>query len=191
MTGAPQAGIQSADMVGLYSGHAIKLWVEDMMTRAYLQDCWNDPQIGFLIAGSNEGVVSVVNHAREDGITHVFGLIDRDFGISNRNRWHAADGPCVFRPDVHEIENELLAPTHLAGCDLNNQARSAPDVTARLQTRGGLNRLASDEQRVAKTTASNLRLDPANSSSEPSHIDSPRSHSRPRINLSRTASNPA
>jgi hypothetical protein len=124
-------------MVGLYSGHPIKLWVEDMITRAYLQDCWNDPEIGFLIAGSNEGVVSVVNHASKDGFTHVFGLIDRDFGTSNRNRWTAADGPRVFRPDVHEIENELLNPAHLAGCDLNNQGRTAPNVTARLQTRGG------------------------------------------------------
>ncbi len=35
-------------MIGLYSGHPIKLWVE------------------------------VVNHARADGFLHVFGLIDRD-----------------------------------------------------------------------------------------------------------------
>jgi len=137
MNGAPQGGVQAADMVGLYSGHPIKLWIEDMITRAYLQDCWNDPQIGFLIAGSNEGVVSVVNLARTDGFSHVFGLIDRDFGTSNRNRWSAADGPIVFRPDVHEIENELLNPDHLAGCDLNNQGRSAPDIMARLRTHGG------------------------------------------------------
>jgi hypothetical protein len=31
----------------------------------------------------------------------------------------------------------LLSPEHLAGCDLNNQGRSAADITARLQARGG------------------------------------------------------
>jgi len=123
-------------MVGLYSGHPIKLWVEDMITRAYLQECWNDSQIGFLIAGSNGGVIAAARHAEEDGFNHVFGLIDRDFGMSNRDRWNEPKGPRVFRPEAHELENELLNPAHLAGCALNNQGRSEQDITTRLQKCG-------------------------------------------------------
>jgi hypothetical protein len=119
-------------LIALYN-RPIILWVEDPVTRTYLGECWNDPDIGFLVAGGTEGVRAAGRSAREDGFSHVFGTVDRDFAASNRPGWRNPDTSPVFILEVHEIENHLLAADHLAGCDLNNQGRSAADIDSRLQ----------------------------------------------------------
>src|SRR5262249_43102482 len=65
---------------------------------------------------------------------HVFGLVDRDFGYSNHPRWPDSTASPVFVPEVHEVENYLLEPDHLAGCDLNNGGRAAAEIRNRLHT---------------------------------------------------------
>jgi hypothetical protein len=122
----------SPDLTALYNAPII-LWVEDPVTSTYLGECWNDPDIAFRIAGGHEGIRAVVRSARNEGLGHVFGFVDRDFGYSNRGRWRDATASAVFVPDVHEAENYLLHADHLAGCDLNNGGRSPAEVEARLQ----------------------------------------------------------
>src|SRR5438093_2121566 len=100
----------------LYTPPAV-LWVEDQASYEYLLVVWSDPQIRLLIGGGRDGVRGMVNQARSERHTHVFGLIDRDFDASNRGRWASpATCPSVFRPEVHEIENYLLDADALAGC---------------------------------------------------------------------------
>jgi hypothetical protein len=65
-------------MAALYN-RPIILWVEDPVTRTYFAECWSDPDIGILIAGSNESIRAVVRGSQQDGHTHVFGFTDRDF----------------------------------------------------------------------------------------------------------------
>ena len=68
------------------------------------------------------------------GWTHIFGLVDQDFGTSNRQHW-AALGPAerVYRLDVHEFENLLLDSAALAECLLDTGKRTASEIDARLE----------------------------------------------------------
>ena len=52
----------SAHLTALYNSPII-LWVEDMVTATYLGECWNDPDIGFRIAGGHEGIRAVGTRA--------------------------------------------------------------------------------------------------------------------------------
>jgi hypothetical protein len=45
----------------------INLWVEDELTRAYLDAVWNSPAVKFLIGGGNEGLQAIVNDAERAG----------------------------------------------------------------------------------------------------------------------------
>ena len=64
----------SSALVAAYKKAPIILWVEDYTTRAYLQAVWhNDSKIHMLDAGGWPNVAAVVNDARRQGITHVFG----------------------------------------------------------------------------------------------------------------------
>ncbi len=123
----------SPDLAALYN-RPIILWVEDLVTSTYLGECWNDPDIGFRVAGGHEGVRHLVSSAQKEGFGHVFGFVDRDLGYSNRSRWPDPSASPVFVPEVHEVENYVLEPDHLAGCDLNNGGRSAAEVQTRLET---------------------------------------------------------
>ena len=69
----------------LYSGQ-VNLWVEDALTRAYLDGLWNDSAVKFLIGGGRDGVGAILKDAEDTGYTNVFGVIDRDFQPSNRGR---------------------------------------------------------------------------------------------------------
>jgi hypothetical protein len=76
-------------------------------------------------------VKGVVQHLRQHGATHVFGLIDLDFGTPNVVRWNAPrDKPFILRGDYHEAENYLLDWDALSGCDINQQChlRTAADI---------------------------------------------------------------
>ena len=70
----------------LYSGQ-INLWVEDCLTRAYLDALWNDSAVKFLIGGGRDGVGAILKDAEDAGYTNVFGVIDRDFEPSNQSDW--------------------------------------------------------------------------------------------------------
>jgi hypothetical protein len=126
----------SPDLVALYN-RSIILWVEDLVTSTYLEECWRDPAIGFRIAGGVDGVRVAARSALEAGFRHVFGFVDRDFTTSNRTGWNNSASSPVLIPEVHEVENYLLESAHLAGCDLNNGRRIAADVEARLQACAG------------------------------------------------------
>ncbi|MBN2498690.1 MAG: DUF4435 domain-containing protein [Deltaproteobacteria bacterium] len=122
------------DVSSLYSA-PIVLWVEDELSRDYLSQLWqDDPLIKFCIAGGKENIRGVVHDARSQGFRHVCGLLDRDFGVSNRDRWSRNEHG-IFIPDVHEIENYLLDPDALAGCELNTEPRSAEEIGDRLRQR--------------------------------------------------------
>lgn len=120
----------------LLSGRPIVLWVEDRLTREYLQRIWqpDDQWFQILIAGSRESVISVVHDLQGSGHGHVFGLIDRDFGDSNRSRWQAPSSEIfIYRPQRLEMENYLLDEAALAGCgeNINRYHRTQNDIQAR------------------------------------------------------------
>ena len=69
------------------------MWVEDNVTKEYLQRIWQPDDQLFLIAVA-EGVESVratVHNLRTNGYSNVFGLIDRDFRSSNRSKCENPD----------------------------------------------------------------------------------------------------
>ena len=127
---------RAIDISTLYSAPII-LWVEDELSRDYLSHLWqNDPLVDFCIAGGNENIHAVVRDARVQGYRHVFGIRDRDFGATNRNRWSDLQRDIsVFVLEAHEIENHLLCPEALAGCDLNTGVRSVEQILGKLLDR--------------------------------------------------------
>lgn len=127
--------VSRVDVTALYASPLV-LWVEDPFTRSYLAELWEDSRIGFLIGGGNESIAAVVEQARRDGYSHVFGLRDRDFRQTNQPRWSAPGSQIrVFVPEALEMENYLLDEDALAGCSLNVGKRSARDISTRLQDR--------------------------------------------------------
>jgi hypothetical protein len=118
----------AVDRAALYSG-TINLWVEDEITRAYLSQLWNDPNVRFLIGGGREGVSAILVDAAAAGYNNVFGVVDRDFGRSNYANWQTPGG--TFRRFVlrrHEIENYLLDTPALHGCRFNNHGLTETDI---------------------------------------------------------------
>jgi hypothetical protein len=109
----------------------ITIWVEDSLTDEYLTQLWADPAMNLLVAGGRPGVKSLVETAARTKVTKVFGIVDRDFGSTNRDRW-ADPEVRVFRLGRHEIENYLLDANAMAGCSLNNQKLSVSEVQAKL-----------------------------------------------------------
>ena len=117
----------------LYNGQ-INLWVEDDLTRAYLDAVWNDPSVKFLIGGGYNGVVAILKDAEEAGYTNVFGVVDGDHGRSNYSEWFVPGR--TFRRFIlprHEIENYLLDTAALEGCRLNTHRRTADEIVALLR----------------------------------------------------------
>src|SRR5262245_49071638 len=98
----------SSDLLALYARKKAMLWVEDLETRAYLREAWNDKDIGFLVAAGNESVFGAVRDAHKHGATNVLGMVDRDFRPSNRDRW--LDSQRTFQVHVLEaVEIECYA----------------------------------------------------------------------------------
>lgn len=126
----------------LYKNAKVFLWVEDSLTKTWLDQVWQDTDIKMLVAGGNDAVFGAVKDAREAGHTNVFGLRDRDFIASNQSDWLVqTKDPTVFVPNVHEIENLLLDFDGLANlgsiynpprlADYNPQGRSGADLRVR------------------------------------------------------------
>lgn len=122
-----------ADLPKLYR-QPINVWVEDSLTSEYLNEVWREPRVSFLIAGGSDSIKPVVVHAARIGATNVFGVVDRDFENTNRDRW-ANDPVRHFVLPVHEMENYLLDEKALAGCELNNQAKLPSEITSRMRDR--------------------------------------------------------
>jgi len=125
----------SADIDALYKNAKAVLWVEDPETKAWLNAVWAGlaPTILVLVAGNRTNVDAVCKQAAEAGHTHVFGLVDQDFGTSNRAKWQTLPPvERVYRLDVHEVENLLIDPAALSGCGLNTGRRAVADIDARL-----------------------------------------------------------
>ncbi|MFO0877583.1 MAG: hypothetical protein U0840_09425 [Gemmataceae bacterium] len=122
-----------AHLNALYSAARIILWVEDPITRDYLTRVWGDPpEIAFLISGGNASISPTVQAAEREGIGHVFGLVDRDFGRTNMASWNNPAGPRLFYLPRHEVENYALDASAIEGCGLNNRGRSVADVDTEL-----------------------------------------------------------
>ena len=104
----------ATDVPQLYRPTAIDLWVEDAFTRTYLKELWDDPRISFHVAGDAAGVAVMARQAEKEQFPAVYGVIDRDFGPTNRDRWFNP-GPTsrLFRLPAHEVENYLLDPNAL------------------------------------------------------------------------------
>lgn len=119
----------------LLTERPIVLWVEDAVTRVYVESVWQDDDSLFqiLVAGGSASVSAVVHDLRGQGYGHVFGFADRDFGVGNVNSW---DNPAstieTFRPSRYELENFLLDWPALEGCRENRRfSRTAGQIQER------------------------------------------------------------
>lgn len=125
--------ITSTHLAPLLMSRPIVLWVEDRLTKEYLTEVWqeDDTLIQILVAGGNDSVTGVVHDLRGQGYLHVYGLADRDFKNSNKDRWlQSTSEVVVFRPTVLEIENFLLDWDAMAGCEENclRKSRTADEI---------------------------------------------------------------
>ena len=82
--------ITSTHLQRLLTERPLVLWVEDTITKAYLERIWqpDDSLFQILVAGGNDSVGAVVHDLRDQGYDHVFGLADRDFGEGNMDSWN-------------------------------------------------------------------------------------------------------
>lgn len=123
----------AAHLDSFYKAGRIVLWVEDSLTRDYLRAAWRSPvDIAFFVANGGEHVPSLATAARQNSpaFQHVFGILDRDFGYSNRASWNTADN---FYLPRHEIENYLLDADAFTASRYNTRNRSCSDVTTEIQ----------------------------------------------------------
>ncbi len=123
--------IDAAHLDSIYKAARIVLWVEDTCTRDYLQEAWKrTPDVAFIVAGGNKHIQQLILETRRLNIGHVFGILDRDFGRSNREKWNTADN---FYLPRHEIENYLLDAYAFTSSPFNTRNRSRSDVTTEMQ----------------------------------------------------------
>lgn len=94
----------------LVPGPALTLIVESHRAAAYLETLWAEPRIRVLSLGA-PGVAPLVEAARADGHTRVYGLTGRGFGSENRHRWARppADLHTYVAP-VFDLEAYLVGP---------------------------------------------------------------------------------
>lgn len=125
-----------SDIDALYKKAKAILWVEDIETRTWLEAIWaaEIPPIQVLVARGRGGVEAVCEDAKRAGHKHVFGLVDRDFGTSNRVKWSSMDeDQRIYRLHVNEFENFLLCDIDaLLGCSMHTGKRTRPDVEQRI-----------------------------------------------------------
>jgi hypothetical protein len=125
----------SAELESLLLTAPVVLLVEDVLTKEYLIRIWqpDDKYFNFLVAYGRESVRAVTHDLRTAGFQNVFGLVDRDFGVSNCDTWtKVLCGEAVFILPAFEIENYLLdcnALSHVSG-DFSLK-RSADEISER------------------------------------------------------------
>ncbi len=99
------------------------LWVEDHLTRVFLRELWNDPDILTRAGGGRAGVEYLVKNGPSKLVgTAILGLVDRDFSIAQE--WNDSKKPILFT-QAHEFENHLLDFGVLAGL---SKQRSADEI---------------------------------------------------------------
>ena len=119
-------------LAALYNAAEIILWVEDLVTSAYLSAIWqHDRRFKLYIGGGHENLVAVVEDAQRSGRRGVFSVRDRDFGPTNRPRWGSPD-VVNFSLETFEVECFLLDPEALAACTVNTSGRTAAEFRGRL-----------------------------------------------------------
>lgn len=124
----------SSAIEAYYKNAPIVLWVEDDDTHTYLGELWSTESVALHIAGGGGAVSAVVHDARRAGHRHVFGLVDRDFGTTNRPRWISPSNDLVvYQLESHEIENLLLDPVAIAACVLNKYGRTEVSIEKRMR----------------------------------------------------------
>ena len=116
------------DLASLYRAR-INLWVEDELTRDYLDALWDDTSVAYLVGGGCQGVDAIAHDAERSGYQNVFALVDRDFRVSNK-AWWLEPGKTfrVFVPPRHEIENYLLEPDALSESRFNTLSRPSTEI---------------------------------------------------------------
>lgn len=124
-------------LAAFYNAAEIILWVEDRLTATYLSALWGAPSwLQCYISGGHETLKALVEAARGSGRRGVYSLRDRDFGPTNRTRWHDPD-TLIFALDTFEVECFLLDPQALAACVVNTGRRSEAAIRDRLTSRAG------------------------------------------------------
>ena len=124
---------EPAHLAALYNAAELILWVEDLVTSAYLSAIWqHDRRFKLYIGGGHENLAAVVEDARRSGRRGVFSVRDRDFGPTNRQRWGSPD-VVNFALETFEVECFLLDPEALAACRVNTAARTAAEFRDRLR----------------------------------------------------------
>ncbi len=118
--------------------------VEDELTEALLSGAWRDVDIRVDAVGGGETVSAMVKDARQRGAPNVFGIIDRDFNVSEG--WLSQGS--LYRLARHEAENYLLdfnALDTLAGTasgDVEREATSFASLcTAYMAARHALTKI--------------------------------------------------
>jgi len=109
----------------------INLYVEDRTTLVYLKELWLDPAIAYFLGAGNDGVAAIIRVDQEAGHLNVFGVIDRDYGPSNRTRWERPETR-LFRLDSHEVENLMLDAPALKNSRWSNVGHSVGQIEALL-----------------------------------------------------------
>jgi hypothetical protein len=122
---------RDAELYSLYRSKIV-IWVEDELTREYLQMIWQTSGVKCLIAGGHESIKPVVRDARSHGNHNVFGVVDGDFEQSNLDRWRTVE---VFQLPVNEVENYLLSAPAIAGCKMNTNHRTEQAIDAHMLER--------------------------------------------------------
>lgn len=116
-----------------YTAQPLVVWVEDEETRTVLTTAWAGESVAIYVGGGNDTIRAVVENAWRGGWHHVFGVVDRDFGRSNSDRWHhPGDDLRVYVFESAEIENLALDPEALAACVYNTGQRSTEQIEKRM-----------------------------------------------------------
>ncbi len=124
-------------LAALYNAAPIILWVEDLLTSAYLGALWqNDQRIQMYIGGGHENLAAVVEYACRSNRSRVLSVRDRDFGPTNRPKWRSRD---VFNLSLEtfEVECFLIDYPSLARCVVNTAQRSEPEIKQWFISRAG------------------------------------------------------
>ncbi len=102
----------SEDLGALYAGREVHLWVEDALTRDYLQALWDDSRVRLWV-GAGGGLREVVEAARAElPQLRIFWLTDGDWTPSPLPL-ALAQAQRSYKLPRHEIENYLLDPEAL------------------------------------------------------------------------------
>lgn len=114
-------------VLALYQNRTLCIWVEDPVTKSYLDVIWEGAPITVLVAGGATGVAALATAARQEKLGHVFGLRDRDFGPAAMPPTHL--GP-VYALPRHEVENYLLDFDALAAAHAFNKSKRGRQAIA-------------------------------------------------------------